>query len=72
MGSMIEIFNFLGNSIRIVGAGIVVFGVIELIQALNENNPQAKTVGIKLLASGLVMIYGAEPLINWFQSFLPR
>lgn len=72
MGSVIELFDFLENAIKIIGAGTAVFGGLELIQSFYENNPQAKTIGVKLLASGLIMIAGAEPLISWFQSFLPK
>lgn len=72
MGDATQIFDLLTKALQFVGAGIAVFGAIEVFQSVSENNPQAKTTGIKLLATGLIMMFGAKPLIDWLQSYLPR
>lgn len=72
MGDATQIFDLLTKALKFVGAGIAVFGAIEVFQSVSENNPQAKTTGIKLLATGLIMMFGAKPLIDWLQSYLPR
>lgn len=72
MGDATQIFDLLTKGLQFVGAGTAVFGAIEVFQSVSENNPQAKTTGIKLLATGLIMIFGAEPLIDWLQSYSPR
>lgn len=72
MGNIADIFKLLQGAIQFVGAGVAIFGGIELFQSFSDNNPQAKTIGVKLLAGGLIMIAGAEPLMTWFQGFLPK
>lgn len=72
MGEVNQVFELLTNALRFVGAGISVFGAIEIFQSISENNPQAKTTGVKLLSVGIIIIVGASPLINWFQGFLPK
>ena len=72
MGDVSQIFKLLTSALQFVGAGITVWGAFEIFQSVSENNPQAKITGIKLLAGGLIMIFGAEPLINWLQGFLPK
>ena len=71
MGDVTQIFNLLTKALQFVGAGVAVWGAIEIFQSVSENNPQAKITGIKLLASGLIMMFGAKPLIDWLQSYLP-
>ena len=72
MGDATQIFDLLTKGLQFVGAAIAVFGAIEVFQSVSENNPQAKTTGIKLLATGILMLFGAKPLIDWLQSYLPR
>lgn len=72
MGDATQIFDLLTKALQFVGAGIAIFGAIEVFQSVSENNPQAKTTGIKLLATGILMLFGAKPLIDWLQSYLPR
>ena len=72
MGDVTQIFNLLTKALQFVSAGVAVWGAIEIFQSVSENNPQAKITGIKLLASGLIMMFGAKPLIDWLQSYLPN
>ena len=71
MNNAADIFGIVEKSIQLIGAGISVWGVIELIQSHMEQNPQVKMSGIKSTACGLILIFAAPPLMNWFQSYLP-
>ena len=72
MGDITKIFNLLQGAIQFIGAGVGLFGLYELFQSFSDQNPQAKSMGIKMLAGGLISIAGAPTLVSWFQSFLPK
>ena len=55
-----EAINALKQLLLIVGGGIGGLGVINLIEAFQNENPQAKTQGIKQLATGLALVIIAK------------
>lgn len=72
MGDLTQVFNLLKGAISFIGAGITVFGAIEIFQSFTDNNPQAKSSGIKLLAGGIITIAGAQVLVDWLVSYIPK
>lgn len=44
MGDLTQVFNLLKGAISFIGAGITVFGAIEIFQSFIEQNPQAKSL----------------------------
>ena len=72
MGDLTQVFNLLKGAISFIGAGITVFGAIEIFQSFVEQNPQAKSLGIKLLAGGIITISASQVLVNWLVSYIPK
>ena len=72
MGDLTQVFNLLKGGISFIGAGITVFGAIEIFQSFIEQNPQAKSLGIKLLAGGIITISASQVLVNWLVSYIPK
>ena len=54
--------------ISITGGGIAVFGVVHLIEAQSSSDPNAKSAGVKQLASGLGLIIVGAILVPVFMN----
>ena len=51
-----NIVGVLLTIVRFAGVGLVVYGVFEIVQSFMQNQPEAKTKGVIMALSGIVMI----------------
>ena len=58
-----ESISVLQNVVKWVGAGVGVWGVVNLIEGYGNDNPGAKSQGIKQLVAG-VALFGATSLVS--------
>ena len=66
-----EAVNVLKTLVIALGAGLAVWGVVNLLEGYGNDNPGAKSQGIKqLMAGGGVVLIGTTlvPLLSWLFS----
>ena len=64
-GPMKQVLNILLTIMRYAGFAMVIYGVYEIIMSVQNNQPEAKTKGIIMALSGVVMI-SMKSVVNAF------
>ena len=62
--------NTLSNIVTLLGAGVGVWGVVNLLEGYGGDNPGAKSQGMKQLMAGVGIVFIAQALIPTLTTLL--